>query len=88
MIDDQMWNRQRRWEVKRDILIEFARTISDFEQAVVNLSTKVENHGKSVYEAELFRKALAGWNESSNKFERDSFGYGACRIDQAYFGSR
>jgi hypothetical protein len=72
-IDDQVWNRQRQWEVKRDILIEFARSISDFEQAVLQLSTKVEKRSNSLYEAELFSKALAGWNESSNKFERDSF---------------
>jgi gas vesicle protein len=72
-IDDHVWNRQRQWEMKRDVLIEFARTVSDFEQAVMQISTKVEDRSKSAYQAELFGKALARWNESSNKFERDSF---------------
>jgi len=72
-IDDQVWNRQRLWEMKRDVLIEFARTLSDFEQAILKISTKVEDRSKSVYQAELFRDALADWKKSSAKFERDSF---------------
>ncbi|MGC2163742.1 MAG: hypothetical protein WA634_17675 [Silvibacterium sp.] len=72
-IDDQIWNRQRQWELKRDILIEFARTISNFEQAVMKISTKIENRSNSIYEAKVFSDALAGWNEASSRFERDSF---------------
>ena len=75
-IDDQVWNKQRQWEMKRDILLEFARTTSDFEQAVMRIATKVENRSNSLHEAELFNRALARWNESSDKFERDSFATG------------
>jgi hypothetical protein len=72
-IDDQVWNRQRQWEMKRDLLLGFARTISDFEQAVMNIGAKIENRGTSIYEAELFSKALAEWKETSAKFEQDGF---------------
>ncbi len=72
-IDDQVWDRQRQWEMKRDVLIGFARTISDFEQAVMTIGTRVQNRGNSVYEAEIFNKALAAWNATSARFEQDSF---------------
>jgi hypothetical protein len=72
-IDDQVWNRQRQWEMKRDILIEFARSISDFEQAIIKIGNKVENRSKSAYEAQLFSRSIASWSECSHKFERDGF---------------
>lgn len=72
-IDDQVWNRQRQWEMKRDVLIEFARTLSDFEQSILNIGTRVGDRSKSVYQAQLFSDALAGWNKCSEKFVRDSF---------------
>ena len=75
-IDDQVWNRQRQWELKRDILVDFARTISDFEQAVMQISTNIENRDNSIKGAAFFNKALAKWNEYSDKFERDSFAVG------------
>jgi len=72
-INTQVWNRQRQWEMKRDILIEYARTISDFEQAIMVISIKVEDRNKSLYQAKLFRDALAGYGTCSAKFEQDSF---------------
>jgi hypothetical protein len=72
-IDDQVWNRQRHWEMKRDVLIEFARTLSDFEQAIQHVSTRVEGRSKSLYQAQLFSDALEGWNKCSASFERGSF---------------
>jgi hypothetical protein len=72
-IDDQVWNKQRQWEMKRDVLLGFARTISDFEQSVLNLSTKIENRSNSPQEMENFRQALVRWNEASAKFVQDSF---------------
>lgn len=72
-IDDQIWNKQRQWEMKRDVLLGLARTISDFEQAVMDIGAKIERHGNSVYEAERFNRALAAWNATSAKFEQDSF---------------
>jgi hypothetical protein len=72
-IDEQIWSRQRQWELKRDILVKLAATISDFEQSVMGISNKVENRSNSLREGELFNAALARWNEQSDKFERDSF---------------
>jgi hypothetical protein len=72
-IDDQVWNRQRQWEMKRDILLGFARIISQFDQAVVLFGIKIQNRSTSLYGAAEFQKSLEAWNIASNKFEQESY---------------
>ena len=72
-INDQVWNRQRQWEMQRDVLIEYARTISDFEQAIMLISIRVVHRNKAQFQVEQFRDALTGLNKSSDKFVRESF---------------
>jgi hypothetical protein len=68
-----MWNRQRQWEMKRDIVLGFARLINEFDQAVLIFGIKIQNRSTSPYGAAEFQKALEAWNIASNEFEQESY---------------
>lgn len=72
-ISDESWNRQRQWELKRDIILEFAHSMRIFDQAIMQISIKVKSRKQSQHEADNFSKALAAWNEASSKFDLDSY---------------
>jgi hypothetical protein len=40
-ISDALWNRQKRWELKRDVLLEAAKKLSQLNQAMVSLDSAV-----------------------------------------------
>lgn len=68
-IDDQVWNRQRQWEMKRDILLELVRSMDSFDQAIRDLSVKIKSRTLSQKGDENFKKALGVWEETSREFE-------------------
>lgn len=41
-IDDQIWNKQRRWELKRDVLFEASKRLANVDEALISLKTVYE----------------------------------------------
>jgi hypothetical protein len=72
-IDDQVWSRQRQWELKRDILLEFCQAMMRFDGAIMDLSVKIRSRTLTPKTSESFNSALAIWNETSSAFERQIF---------------
>jgi hypothetical protein len=43
-ISTEMWDRQKRWELKRDVLFEAAKRLSELDDALVAWGAKLEHH--------------------------------------------
>ena len=62
-IDDQVWNRQRQWEVKRDILLDVTRRLADAHDSIAGWATFVslsDESGKERWKDDR-QKALDKW---------------------------
>ena len=77
-IDDQVWNRQRHWELKRDALLECARATNDFMAAVmtVNAAFSIEERKDDLafgtQLANHHTEAMRTLNKASYDFQRAS----------------
>lgn len=73
-IDEQVWNKQRQWELKRDILLDAIRSISTFEgammefAAVFQTANKPDNATDDAWVAHK-NEALMKWTNASRQFE-------------------
>jgi hypothetical protein len=73
-IDDQVWNKQRQWELKRDILLDAIRSISAFENtmmefgAVFQTANKSDNATGDTWDAHK-NEVLMKWTAASRQFE-------------------
>src|SRR5665213_1700042 len=56
-IDDQLWNRQRQWELKRDIVLELVKVMKEFEQATLALGIAIKSR---IAGAEKHKPVLQG----------------------------
>jgi flagellar motor protein MotB len=43
-ISTEMWDRQKRWELKRDVLFEAAKRLSELDDALIAWGAKLEHH--------------------------------------------
>jgi hypothetical protein len=73
-IDDQVWNRQRQWEMKRDIILDALRSASNFDNAQLTLLATFRAAKKcSPEQVDLWIKpksdALEAWNKAQSSFE-------------------
>jgi hypothetical protein len=73
-IDDQVWNRQRQWEMKRDILFDATKRLSDVDGKILSLHTfwqhKTEGQIESLEsEVNVQNKYVTEWQESMRSFE-------------------
>ncbi|MEO8736305.1 MAG: hypothetical protein ABI380_07160 [Edaphobacter sp.] len=73
-IDDQVWNRQRQWELKRDILFDATKRMADVGNKLLSLSTFWEHKfngqlGSEASQVNLENKYLTEWQDSMRSFE-------------------
>jgi len=72
-ISNEVWQRQRRWEMKRDVLFEMTKKQAAFEDALLNLNTVFEGERKQnpggPEWAEPKSRASRRWNDADRKFE-------------------
>jgi hypothetical protein len=69
-ISKELWDRKRQWELKRDTLLDFARSMQYFDYAIMNLSIKIKSRNASPQENEGFKRALSAWEDASGQFEK------------------
>jgi hypothetical protein len=63
-IDDQVWNKQRQWEIKRDALFEGCRAIANFDAAISRLN--------ATFSAEVKETDEDGYKRSILGFQNDA----------------
>jgi hypothetical protein len=73
-IDDQVWNRQRQWELKRDILFDATKRLSDADNKLLSLNTfwqhKIDGQiGSEEQEVRFQHKFTIEWQTSMRSFE-------------------
>jgi hypothetical protein len=71
-ISRDLWDRQKHWEAKRDILFDAAKRLHDVENKLSSLYTfwRMEINGEiQAKGSELERKSLAEWEKSCSAFD-------------------
>jgi hypothetical protein len=76
-ISTEVWDRQKRWEMKRDLLFEATRRLAAADESLMNFNSacEIERRHKQRGEAvslETKLKASDKWVDASNKFEETS----------------
>jgi hypothetical protein len=73
-ISDQVWNRQRQWELKRDVLFEATRALAGIEDALVGLHsvTQVEKQPNNVTWVTAKHDKTLVWTKAYSVFEEAS----------------
>lgn len=83
-ISDDMWDRQRQWELRRDAVLDAIRAHADLESAMVNLNSSLSASEKwhtDKTDAEL-NAAIQGFRSSRTSFRR------ACLIANLAVGAQ
>jgi hypothetical protein len=71
-ISGEVWDRQKRWELKRDVLLQAARRMADIQKAMIRLETllKVETDyakkGESSDLSQQRTEALSEWRSATS----------------------
>lgn len=72
-ISDEVWNRQKRWELKREVLFDAVKRLAEMDEALLGLNTKLVLDEKPIDELSLeivaerkgqWAKAAVACNES------------------------
>jgi hypothetical protein len=76
-ISSDVWDRQKRWELKRDVLFEAVRRLAIFEDALMHLDStyQAEKVKRKPDEGEWFHEkaeATTRWSDASTRFEETS----------------
>lgn len=75
-ISNEVWDRQRQWEMKKDALSDLLRAIADFEQALVETPNiapaDLNSHQATSPHSVKVNAIVAAWKTASNAFERAS----------------
>ena len=69
-ISSDVWNGQKRWEMKREVLFDVAKSIVELGDGLVSLDSLLrmdDPDGDQWVEAK--RKAIVGWNDALKRFE-------------------
>jgi len=77
-IDDNVWNRQKQWELKRDILLDFVRVMREFDVATLALGIAIKSKSKDMVNPKplLLQRVgekLLTWEIISTKFEQSIY---------------
>lgn len=73
-IDDQIWNKQRRWELKRDVLFEASKRLANVDEALLSLKTVYElmaSTGERFEDGKLER--LTKWQAADKALSESRF---------------
>jgi len=75
-IEDQVWNRQRQWEMKRDALVKGIQALERADEALMNLGTASSPEGRELMAGEaewqvLKAERAAACNEAINGFDHE-----------------
>jgi hypothetical protein len=73
-IDDQVWNRQRRWELKREVLFEASKRLANADDALISLKTVCEliaSSGESFADGKQER--LLKWEKTVSSLSESRF---------------
>jgi len=75
-IDDQVWNRQRQWEIKRDMMFTAVKSLNEVDNKLQSLNIfwqhKLEGQMESTSEevgASLQNSYVNGWSDAIKSFE-------------------
>jgi hypothetical protein len=70
-ISDEVWDRQKRWELKREILFEAARALAGIEDALVSLHsvTQVEKKENDINWITAKNNNLSKWAKAYSAFQ-------------------
>ncbi len=79
-ISDEVWNRQKRWEIKKDAVVELLRALSDMTEALVHLDSTykardamkdaMKNDNLTVLYSSEISEALDAWTDASRTFSQ------------------
>ena len=71
-ISDAMWNRQKHWELKREVLFEATKRIAEIDEALTGLhaTTQIERRPDSSVWQELFSNKRDTWMVVSADFDK------------------
>ena len=79
-ISKEVWDRQRHWELRRDILLEFVRSMRDFDQSILKLAIALKSLRSAMGSEEQRQtrqknvdEALDKWGTASDSFERNVY---------------
>ena len=70
-ISDQVWDRQKRWELKREVIFEATRALAGIEDALVNLHslTQVEKKENDITWVKARLDKISKWTKAYSIFE-------------------
>ncbi|MGB0063719.1 MAG: hypothetical protein WBP85_04670 [Terracidiphilus sp.] len=69
-ISSDMWDRQKRWELKRDVLFEAAKRMAEIDDALSHVRSVLKIAGGPGAEREQYRiKAKQRWEKASIQFQ-------------------
>jgi hypothetical protein len=77
-ISSGVWDRQKRWELRRDMLIEVARRFSELDEALCTVHSVATDPTRTIGGVpelavkwqESWKEALGGWSKASDEFTR------------------
>jgi hypothetical protein len=77
-IDDQVWNRQRQWELKRDVLFEMSKRLAQADDALLYLDMAARNADKEgdPFWMENLTKRQNGWTKAIGALDEARFTVG------------
>ena len=63
-ISDELWNRQKRWELKREVLFEVAKSLAEIDGAIIGLDSllQVETKPDELGWLQIESEKYAKWN--------------------------
>jgi hypothetical protein len=70
-ISDDVWNKQKRWELKREVLFEAAKRLAEVDDALLQLSSviRLANQKNANAWEEERNSILHRWNKASKEFQ-------------------
>src|SRR6202049_1430581 len=70
-ISNDVWDRQKRWELKRDVLFEAAKRVAEVDEALVSLDSTLQVEQRPddpVFIQSVYKKTVK-WSDASSRFD-------------------
>jgi hypothetical protein len=70
-ISDELWNRQKRWELKREVLFEAAKSLAEIDGAIIGLDSllQVETKPDELGWLQIESEKYAKWKRAAVRFD-------------------
>jgi hypothetical protein len=77
-IDDQIWRRQRQWELRRDVLLEASRRVAEADNALLSLNSAVScpHSEDDPHWVEAIVERQHSWGKASSALDESRFAIG------------